>query len=850
MPCKIEIRKEIEKSVEQLTDSALGLSLDLSNKKADEVNKLFNHKVVEFVIAGGIIDRSIFIPKSLIQIYYDNELEIEKQEKAILLKEEEEKERKYVESKKEEWEQNREYLENDEPFTRVSVNEKPIPNTGIQGTLFDKYSLSSNLSSIHDEALDNIIKDLSERFDIPIKKIYSDASWKGRYTSKGEIELNTRTLKADTPFHEIAHPFIDLIEKQEIKLYDNLVKQIKAEKTILEEVQNNSYYKNLPENEQIKEAIVTAIGRYAAFNINPKTGKGLISAIKTLLQSISNYLKSLIKAEKIRLSGDWRNNDNINEQKLGKLKTISANITLSDLGAFFALGKGKYSLKNFNNKLYNESRKYEGKHLDIINDVLSELKKKNTYDKSWGWEQNLADKLAKKYPKVFDIENDPYSAANLKNYRESEQSFMDSIGQQAKDTFQNLYDSALNELNYVKQLITYGSNKELLNLMFLKHPNITISSDNSNENIYNIYVMENKPSYIEEDKEYVFVDKYNKWISISKRYKTKTGGTSYNPVTSEDLNWEKVIAKFQKLDTEEFRPKLEQFIKKNILEGLQHSYILSHTKESYIEESLRNMQGMYGEQLQFSEYDIIGMANKKILENILFANNIITNSILGSSGIWSSLNAYHPFVQELYQIKKKEFDKALLNDFTKRKEALKAILGFKKLQSELGLDVEEFESLSEEDENIAAPVPKWFLDMHSMASSGEYFDDIKMGLAKGITYLGASEEWDKKIENPEYKTRAEQILESKDLTIFLRDYFYPDYTGSTFNDLKQQFKTKYSLDSNQEEPTIKPRVEELFNENPELADQVYSKILTNSGLSAENVLSLLLKDNIIEKQCS
>jgi hypothetical protein len=86
--------------------------------------------------------------------------------------------------------------------------------------------------------------------------------------------------------------------------------------------------------------------------------------------------------------------------------------------------------------------------------------------------------------------------------------------------------------------------------------------------------MENKPSYIEEDKEYVFVDKYNKWISISKRYKTKTGGTSYNPVTSEDPNWEKVIAKFQKLDTEEFRPKLEQFIKNNILQRLQHSYIL------------------------------------------------------------------------------------------------------------------------------------------------------------------------------------------------------------------------------------------------------------------------------------
>ena len=53
-----------------------------------------------------------------------------------------------------------------------------------------------------------------------------------------------------------------------------------------------------------------------------------------------------------------------------------------------------------------------------------------------------------------------------------------------------------------------------------------------------------------------------------------------------------------------------------------------------------------------------------------------------------------------------------------------------------------------------------------------------------------------------------------------------------------------------EESTIKPGVEEVFESNSELANQIYSKILTNSGLSAENLLSLLLKDNLIEKQCS
>ena len=46
------------------------------------------------------------------------------------------------------------------------------------------------------------------------------------------------------------------------------------------------------------------------------------------------------------------------------------------------------------------------------------------------------------------------------------------------------------------------------------------------------------------------------------------------------------------------------------------------------------------------------------------------------------------------------------------------------------------------------------------------------------------------------------------------------------------------------------QIQDIFNENPELANAVYSKILTNSGLSAENLLSLLKKENIVEKDCT
>jgi hypothetical protein len=112
---------------------------------------------------------------------------------------------------------------------------------------------------------------------------------------------------------------------------------------------------------------------------------------------------------------------------------------------------------------------------------------------------------------------------------------------------------------------------------------------------------------------------------------------------------------------------------------------------------------------------------------------------------------------------------------------------------------------------------------------------------------------------PEYSYLPKMFVMGRPKDVF--DYQNLKYYGNKFdiedsrnfmfqinNDLSFSFREELPFQGTQ--PSIKPGVEDLFNENPELANQVYSKILTNSGLSAENVLSLLLKDNIIEKQCS
>ena len=70
---------------------------------------------------------------------------------------------------------------------------------------------------------------------------------------------------------------------------------------------------------------------------------------------------------------------------------------------------------------------------------------------------------------------------------------------------------------------------------------------------------------------------------------------------------------------------------------------------------------------------------------------------------------------------------------------------------------------------------------------------------------------------------------------------------SSIKDLRSENNIKYRISSNTQ---VKPGVTELFESNPELANAVYSKILTNPGISAENLLFLLERENIVEKDCT
>ena len=83
MPCKIQIRKNINGKIEARTDAGFNKSLPVANYMADRVNEDFKYDVVKFSKnSNGEIIRDINIPDELVDKYYDNELRIEEKEVA------------------------------------------------------------------------------------------------------------------------------------------------------------------------------------------------------------------------------------------------------------------------------------------------------------------------------------------------------------------------------------------------------------------------------------------------------------------------------------------------------------------------------------------------------------------------------------------------------------------------------------------------------------------------------------------------------------------------------------------------------------------------------------------------
>jgi hypothetical protein len=99
----------------------------------------------------------------------------------------------------------------------------------------------------------------------------------------GKVYINSNKLNAETPIHEFGHGLLIMIKSGNKVLYENLKKQI-LDSPILNEVKQK--YPDLSLEDQIDEAIVTAIGRYG-LNMTSSFSKGLLNAIKRVFVAIA-----------------------------------------------------------------------------------------------------------------------------------------------------------------------------------------------------------------------------------------------------------------------------------------------------------------------------------------------------------------------------------------------------------------------------------------------------------------------------------------------------------------------------------------------------------------------------------
>ncbi len=196
-------------------------------------------------------------------------------------------------------------------------------------------------STIEDIEKDEIVKDyvskLTEKFGIEIATVSGESvkekykNLKGWYVpSENKVYLNTDKITLDTLFHEVFHPLLEVIKRDNQELYINLVKEIKNKdnESLLKEVKEK--YPELSPQEIIDEAIVTLTGYEASNtleekvkNINKKdTSKSLMEKIRELFDSFKLLISKIQETNK-----DYKEGDDVSVKDL-------TNFTIKDLGDF------------------------------------------------------------------------------------------------------------------------------------------------------------------------------------------------------------------------------------------------------------------------------------------------------------------------------------------------------------------------------------------------------------------------------------------------------------------------------------------------------------------------------------
>ncbi len=185
---------------------------------------------------------------------------------------------------------------------------------------------------VHTQRMFDVAQNVASKFGLHV--ISSDGLPEG---VKGKVEgdivyLNPKLMTPDTIFHEVSHPLIAAIQKQNPVWYQNLTTELNGSvegRSILRKVQ--AKYPELSKKGQETEALVTAIGQEAANKLPESNFRTLV---RRLMRSIGNTVRSVIN--EIRGKGGL-SLESLAAEEMAKL-------SIGDIAEILAAGDSKFKL--------------------------------------------------------------------------------------------------------------------------------------------------------------------------------------------------------------------------------------------------------------------------------------------------------------------------------------------------------------------------------------------------------------------------------------------------------------------------------------------------------------------------
>jgi murein DD-endopeptidase MepM/ murein hydrolase activator NlpD len=312
MPCRIKIKKELQKEVENTSQYLNGLNYNAALSGVRKFNRDMEFKVLDLFNdpdIGSMI--SVNIPSEMVDAYYDKEFRIEESQAREMLTEDTER-AGIAYSDRYLFDDLSEQYDNDidrqrfEAFSLTEELQKKTRDAKIAAALADKYSKAFGIKNeviTSDEARE-ILKDTATPYN----------NQSGFYFNN-KVFLVKDKFDAATVLHEYAHPFLKAIQIDNPKLFNKLYAQLETSITgqgIISLLKVSGVLEEGTDRFK-EEAIIRAI---------EKDGDDKINNIKSNDQSFNSFIKGLLFALKQVI------------RKLAKrlnLKKLDTNTTIGEL---------------------------------------------------------------------------------------------------------------------------------------------------------------------------------------------------------------------------------------------------------------------------------------------------------------------------------------------------------------------------------------------------------------------------------------------------------------------------------------------------------------------------------------